>query len=83
MSVSQNLAKIIYTEIQIIGYLVFGKLEPVYREEFEANFPKLIKDGKIKYTEDITRGLEHAGEAILAQQEGRNTGKSVVIVAEE
>jgi NADPH-dependent curcumin reductase CurA len=58
-------------------------LNDKYSAEFDKVFPKLIKDGKIKYTEDITRGLENIGEAILAQQKGQNNGKSVVIVAEE
>jgi NADPH-dependent curcumin reductase CurA len=46
-------------------------------------FPKLIQDGKIEYTEEITRGLENMGEAILLQQQGKNKGKSVVVVADE
>ena len=45
--------------------------------------PKKLASGEIKYTEDITRGLENAGHAILDVQTGKNKGKSVVVVAEE
>lgn len=58
-------------------------LEDKYRADFEKVFPTLVKEGKIKYNEDVTRGLESVGEAILKQQQGKNVGKSVVIVAEE
>lgn len=78
----QNLFLMIGKTIQMFGLYIFS-LDAKYREEFESVLPKMFKSGQLKYTEDITKGLEHAGEAILAQQEGRNSGKSVVIVAEE
>lgn len=43
----------------------------------------MIAEGKLKFKEDITRGLDKVGEAILAVQKGTNTGKSVILVAEE
>lgn len=73
----------ILRQIHIHGLFVLGRLEKKYGEEFEEVFPKWIKEGKIKYLEDVKKGWESIGEAILEQQEGRNMGKSVVIVAEE
>lgn len=57
----------------------FGK----YREQFYQEVPKLVKEGKIQYQEDITRGLEHAGQGILDVQQGTNKGKKVILVADE
>jgi NADPH-dependent curcumin reductase CurA len=31
----------------------------------------------------VTKGLEKVGDVILAVQKGKNTGKAVVVVAEE
>ncbi|PCH38864.1 NAD(P)-binding protein, partial [Wolfiporia cocos MD-104 SS10] len=50
---------------------------------FYEMFPRLVKEGKIKYTEDATRGLERAGHTIVDVQTGWNTGKSVMIVSEK
>jgi NADPH-dependent curcumin reductase CurA len=36
--------------------------------------------GEINYWEDVTHGLEKAGEALLV---GKNNGKSVINVAQE
>nr|GAT44612.1 predicted protein [Mycena chlorophos] len=49
----------------------------------KADIPAKLATGEIKYIEDITRGLENAGEVILSVQKGRNMGKAVVIVADE
>ncbi|KAJ7698273.1 chaperonin 10-like protein, partial [Mycena rosella] len=37
----------------------------------------------IKHREDVSNGLETVGDAILRVQQGKNTGKAVVVVAEE
>ncbi len=58
-------------------------LDPKYLEEFYKTMPDLIARGELKYREDVTRGLEFAGEAILAVQLGKNKAKSVVVVADE
>ena len=53
-----------------------------YRERFYAEFPAAVAAGKIRYLEDATRGLEGAGEAIVAVQKGANHGKKVVVLAD-
>ena len=77
-----NLMNIVGREIKIFGFIV-GSLRHKYDDEFYREVPKLVASGVIKYTEDITRGLEYAGHALEAVQRGNNTGKSVVVVAEE
>jgi len=58
-------------------------LEPKYEEEFYKVIPPKLASGEIKYLEDVTKGLENAGHAILSVQAGTNKGKSVVWVADE
>jgi NADPH-dependent curcumin reductase CurA len=40
-----------------------------------------IADGRIRYREDITDGLENAPAAFIGMLEGRNFGKALVRVA--
>ncbi len=54
-----------------------------YTDQFYAEIPKRVASGEFKYTEDLTYGLENAGQAIYDVQVGKNKGKSVVVVAEE
>ncbi|KAF8215356.1 hypothetical protein K438DRAFT_1801110 [Mycena galopus ATCC 62051] len=58
-------------------------LRPKHIAAFNAEFVPKILSGEFKYTEDITRGLGKVGDVILAVQKGTNTGKAIVIVAEE
>lgn len=67
--------------IQMYGLHVLA-LDSKYHREFEEVIPKLLKSRQLKYAEDITKGLEHAGDAILGQQQGIPIGKSLVLVAE-
>lgn len=78
----QNLGAIVTKEISINGFLITHR-GATYRDQFYKEVPKLIQEGKIKYKEDITRGLENAGQALLDQQQGKNFGKTVILVASE
>ncbi|MFC0406813.1 NADP-dependent oxidoreductase [Roseomonas elaeocarpi] len=48
--------------------------------EFRTEMAGWIKDGRVRYREDIVDGLEHAPEAFIGLLEGRNFGKLVVRV---
>lgn len=41
-----------------------------------------LKDGKLKYREDVVHGLEKASQALIGLLQGRNFGKLLVKVAE-
>ena len=43
--------------------------------------PQWIKEGRIKYREDIVDGLENAPQAFIGLLKGRNFGKQLVRVA--
>jgi len=78
----KNLRLIVGKELQISGFIVHN-LHYKYLEAFYREVPSMVARGEIKYLEDITQGLENAGEAILDVQTGKNKGKSVILVAEE
>ncbi|KAJ7478380.1 hypothetical protein FB451DRAFT_1351027 [Mycena latifolia] len=66
-----------------INGLLHNHLLPKYNKEFYATIPRALAHGEIKYKEDVSKGLETVGDVILRVQEGKNTGKAVVVVAEE
>ena len=75
---------------------VFGALDPVPEHRFFVvtewfnEWPEAtkelsdwIKDGKIKYRETISEGLENAPQALRDVLSGKNFGKQVVKIADE
>ena len=50
--------------------------------DFLRDVSQWIKDGKIKYREDIAEGLENAPAAFMGMLKGKNFGKQLVRVAE-
>ncbi|KAJ3772093.1 alcohol dehydrogenase [Lentinula raphanica] len=78
----KNLDQIYARRITLYGFLIFD-LAPKWEEEFYKVIPKKLASGEIKFREDITFGLENSGQAIRDVQIGTNTGKKVIVVAQE
>jgi len=78
----KNLSQIFSKSLTLYGFTVSG-LHDKYNDRFYNEVPQMVKEGKIKFTEDVSRGLESTGEAILEVQQGRNKGKKVILLAEE
>ncbi|PCH38859.1 hypothetical protein WOLCODRAFT_167666 [Wolfiporia cocos MD-104 SS10] len=78
----KNLLLIVGKQLKLSGFIVMW-LHENHLAHFYEMFPRRVKEGKIKYTEDATRGLERAGHTIVDVQTGWNKGKSVMIVSEE
>ena len=78
----KNLLLIVLKAIKMTG-LLFNHIGPKYIEALYDELAPKVASGEVKYREHLVRGLENAGHAILDVQKGDNTGKSVVIVAEE
>jgi NADPH:quinone reductase len=60
-----------------------GFLVSDYAHRFEEAAPRLIRwvaEGKIRYTEDVTEGLENAPRAFIGMLNGENRGKTLVKV---
>ncbi|KAJ7758601.1 alcohol dehydrogenase [Mycena metata] len=54
-----------------------------YLPEFYTTIPPQLASGELKYTEEVTRGLDKVGDVILSVQKGTNTAKGIVLVAYE
>jgi len=48
--------------------------------DFIRDVPQWIKEGRIKYREDIAEGLENAPQTFMGLLKGRNFGKQLVRV---
>ena len=66
--------------IKMQGFIIFDDYADRYGE-FAAQMSAWLKDGKIKYREDVVDGLENAPQALIGLLEGQNFGKLVVRVA--
>jgi hypothetical protein len=74
--------QVIGKDITIRGFIV-GRTLPKYLKEFYDTVPAKLASGELKYTEEVTRGLDKVGDVILAVQKGTNKAKAVVHVADE
>lgn len=53
-----------------------------YREDFLNDVAPAVRDGSVRYAQDIVDGLENAPRAFMGMLKGRNFGKLLVRVAE-
>ena len=60
--------------------MLYATWDQKYRDEFYEVMPRLVKEGKLKYSEHITYGLENAEKALLEVLKGENMGKAVLIL---
>ena len=68
--------------IKMQGFIIFDDYAHRYGEFF-AEMSQWLKDGKIKFREDVIDGLENAPQAFIDLLEGKNFGKLVVRVARD
>ncbi|TYI91634.1 hypothetical protein E1A91_D02G006900v1 [Gossypium mustelinum] len=59
---------------------VHNLMSIVYKRFLDFILP-YIREGKVKYVEDIVEGLENGPAAIIGLFSGRNVGKQVVVIA--
>lgn len=52
-------------------------------DEFRREVAKWLREGQIKYREDVVEGLENASEAFIGMLKGHNFGKMLVQVSQE
>ena len=70
---------ILTRRLRVVGTLVydFADLEP----EFRRVCVPLVRDGRLKFKEDVVDGLDNAPQALIGMLEGRNFGKLLIQVA--
>ncbi|MGI9236897.1 MAG: zinc-binding dehydrogenase, partial [Woeseiaceae bacterium] len=76
-----NPAFIIKARATVRGMVVYDHED--LRAEMVTQVSQWLRDGKIKYLEDRTEGLENAPEAFSRLMQGKNVGKAIVIVRPE
>jgi NADPH-dependent curcumin reductase len=74
-----NLRALLVQRAMIKGFIVSDHYDrfPAFLKEVTP----LVRDGRIKYREDIVDGLEAAPSALIGLFEGKNFGKMLVRVA--
>lgn len=66
--------------IKMQGFIIFDDYGHRYNEFF-SQMMTWVKEGKVKFREDLVDGLENAPQAFIGLLEGRNFGKLVIQVA--
>src|SRR6059036_3510438 len=76
-----NLAPVLVNRVTIRGFIVSDHADRM--PQFLADCSRWLREGKLKYREDIVEGLENAPEAFIGLLRGRNLGKMLVKVGED
>lgn len=66
-------------KIKMQGFIIFDNFAYLY-PQFAQEMTAWIKDGKVKYREEMIDGLENAPEAFIGLLNGENFGKRVIRV---
>jgi hypothetical protein len=74
------LRQILVRRLLVQGLIVWDWAQ--LEAEFRRDVGQWLRDGRIRYREDVVDGLERAPAALIGMLEGRNFGKLVVRVAE-
>ena len=78
--VPRSLGFLIVFRARMQGFLVSD-----YQHRFDeglSRLGRLLADGRLRYREDVTEGLERAPEAFIGMLRGENRGKTLVRVAD-
>jgi len=74
------LGQLIVKQAKVQGFLVSG-----YAERFPEGLKQLttwLKQGKLKYREEVAQGIEAAPQAFIGMLQGKNEGKQLVQLSE-
>ena len=70
---------ILVRRLTLRGMIVWDFAE--MEAEFRREVGEWLREGRLKYREDVTDGLENAPAAFIGMLEGRNFGKQLVQVS--
>jgi len=72
---------VLTNRLLIRGFIVWDFADQ--EDEFRDTVAGWLRDGRIKYREDIVEGLENAPRAFQGLLQGKNFGKQIIRVAED
>ncbi|HEY0572184.1 MAG TPA: NADP-dependent oxidoreductase [Enterovirga sp.] len=72
--------QVLSKRLRIQGFIVWDFAQ--HAKEFRREVGGWLKEGRIKYREDVVEGLENAPQAFIGLLNGKNFGKLLVKVAE-
>jgi NADPH-dependent curcumin reductase CurA len=75
-----NLMAVVRKRLRIEGFIVSDRFDRL--GEYRAKAIPWIRDGRLKFREDIVEGLDQAPKAFIGLLEGKNFGKLLVRVAD-
>jgi NADPH-dependent curcumin reductase CurA len=75
-----NLMAVVRKRLRIEGFIVSDRWDRL--GEYRAKAIPWIREGRLKYKEDVVDGLDNAPKAFIGLLEGKNFGKLLVRVAE-
>jgi NADPH-dependent curcumin reductase CurA len=73
--------QVLSKRFHIQGFIQFDYAEQ--RPDFTRDMAQWIREGRVKYREDIIDGLEQAPEGLIGLLQGKNFGKLIVRVARD
>lgn len=77
----KNLMSLVVNRAKIQGFIVSDHADRF--KEFATEVSGLLKSGRLKYREHVTKGIENAPAAFVGMLKGENFGKAVVQIADE
>jgi hypothetical protein len=76
-----NLRPLLFNRVLVKGFIVSDHLARM--GEFLKDCGGWVREGRLKYREDIVTGLDRAPEAFIGLLQGKNFGKLLVRVGED
>lgn len=73
------MGKVLVNRLLVKGFIQFDYIHRA--ADFQRDMSGWIRDGKVKYQEDIVEGLENAVDAFQGLLQGRNRGKLLIQVS--
>ncbi|OGK99238.1 MAG: NADP-dependent oxidoreductase [Candidatus Rokubacteria bacterium RIFCSPHIGHO2_12_FULL_73_22] len=76
-----NLRPVLVNRVLVQGFIISDHLDRL--DDFLRDCTQWVREGRLRYREDVVVGLERAPEAFIGLLRGRNFGKLIVKVGED
>ena len=73
----------VLTQSLTVRGFIQAEFEPTHHEAFQQEMSAWVRDGSVRYREDVVEGLEKAPEAFRGLLRGNNLGKMLVRVGDD